>query len=44
MGRIIHGKDKRSNTWKCKDNTWDDTWEDFKYILTKAQEFFIEFF
>jgi hypothetical protein len=30
MGRIIHGKDSTSNTWEGKDNTWDNTWEDFK--------------
>jgi hypothetical protein len=33
MGRIIHVKDNTSNTWEGKDNAWDDTREDFKYIL-----------
>jgi hypothetical protein len=30
MGRIIHGKDSIPNTWLGKDDTWDNTWEDFK--------------
>jgi hypothetical protein len=25
MGKIIHGKDSTSDTWKGKDNTWDNT-------------------
>jgi hypothetical protein len=30
MGKIIYGKDSTSDTWEGKDNTWDDTWKDFK--------------
>jgi hypothetical protein len=29
-GKIIHGKDSTSDTWEGKDDTWDNTWKDFK--------------
>jgi hypothetical protein len=36
MEKIIHGKDSTLDTWEGKDNTWDNTWKDFKMFLVNV--------